>query len=122
MDYSILDYEQRTRLRGSRSERVNKLLLRAILDEQCKALIKEAVAFFAAAGKGNRSTQGLCRSKSRLLHSPGAESVMVWERAFRFDLKAQAFQARSSFGGRVNMVARRPDGAIHFGVPVDQEG
>jgi hypothetical protein len=54
IDHSILDYLQRTRSRRSRSERVNELLRRAILDEQYEALEREAAEFFAAAGKTER--------------------------------------------------------------------
>jgi Arc/MetJ-type ribon-helix-helix transcriptional regulator len=50
VDYSILDYLQRTRRHGSQSERVNELLRRAIFEEQYEALEKEAATFFAAAG------------------------------------------------------------------------
>jgi hypothetical protein len=54
IDRSILDYLQRTRSRRSRSERVNELLRRAILDEQYEALEREAAEFFGAAGKTER--------------------------------------------------------------------
>ncbi len=54
MDRSILDYLQRTRSSRSRSDRVNELLRRAILDEQYEALEKEAAEFFAGAGKTER--------------------------------------------------------------------
>ncbi len=55
MDRSILDYLQRTRSSGSRSERVNELLRRAILEEQYAALEREAGEFFAAAGRRERA-------------------------------------------------------------------
>ena len=59
IDRSILDYLQRTRSSRSRSERVNELLRRAILDEQYEALEREAAEFFAAAGKTER---GECKA------------------------------------------------------------
>ena len=55
IDRSILDYLQRTRSNRSRSERVNELLRRAILDEQYEALEREAAEFFAAAGETERA-------------------------------------------------------------------
>ncbi|MBZ5670258.1 MAG: hypothetical protein LAO04_11070 [Acidobacteriia bacterium] len=55
IDRSILDYLQRTRSSRSRSERVNALLRRAILEEQYEALEMEAAEFFAAAGKTERA-------------------------------------------------------------------
>ncbi len=48
VDRLILDYIQRTRSRRSRSERLNQLLRRAILEEQYEALEREAAAFFAS--------------------------------------------------------------------------
>lgn len=51
IDGAILDYLERTRAPRSRSERVNELLRRAILDEQQEALAQETAEFFAAAGK-----------------------------------------------------------------------
>lgn len=55
VDRSILDYLQRTRPSGSRSERVNELLRRAILEEQYEALAREAAAFFGASGRAERT-------------------------------------------------------------------
>jgi metal-responsive CopG/Arc/MetJ family transcriptional regulator len=55
IDRSILEYLQRTRSSRSRSERVNELLRRAILEEQHEALEREAAEFFAAAGKTERA-------------------------------------------------------------------
>lgn len=55
VDRSILDYLQRTHSSGSRSERVNALLRRAILAEQYEALEREAAEFFAAAGRTERA-------------------------------------------------------------------
>jgi len=55
IDRSILDYLQHTRSSRSRSERVNELLRRAILEEQYEALEREAAEFFAAAGKAERA-------------------------------------------------------------------
>jgi hypothetical protein len=55
IDRSILDYLQRTRSSRSRSERVNELLWRAILEEQYEALEREAAEFLAAAGKTKRA-------------------------------------------------------------------
>jgi hypothetical protein len=55
VDRSILDYIQRTRSRRSRSERVNELLRRAILQEQYDALEAEAAEFFAAVGRTDRT-------------------------------------------------------------------
>lgn len=51
VDSSILDYLQRTRSTRSRSDRVNELLRRGILEEQYEALALEAAEFFAASGK-----------------------------------------------------------------------
>jgi hypothetical protein len=51
VDRSILDYLQRTRSNRSRSERVNELLRRAIIQEQYETLEREAAEFFAATGK-----------------------------------------------------------------------
>lgn len=55
VDRSILDYLQRTRSGRSRSERLNELLRRAILEEQYEALEKEAGEFFAATGRTERA-------------------------------------------------------------------
>ena len=55
MDGSILAYLQRTRSGCSRSERVNDLLRRAILQEQYEAVEREAASFFASAGKAERA-------------------------------------------------------------------
>jgi hypothetical protein len=55
IDRSILDYLRRTRSNRSRSERVNELLRRGILQEQYEALEREAAEFFAAAGKSERA-------------------------------------------------------------------
>ena len=65
MDRSILDYLQRTRSSRSRSERVNELLRRAILEEQYEALASEAAGFFAAAGKAERTESGAFAAASR---------------------------------------------------------
>lgn len=55
VDRSILSYLQRTRSRGSQSDRVNELLRRAILKEQYEALEREAATFFAVAGRKERT-------------------------------------------------------------------
>ena len=65
IDISTLDYVQRTRSRRSRSERVNELLRRAILEEQYEALEKEAAEFFAAAGKTERAESKAFAAASR---------------------------------------------------------
>ena len=70
VDRSILEYLQRTLSSRSRSERVNELLRRAILDEQYEALAREAAEFFGAAGKSERAeakafAAGSLRSLSR---------------------------------------------------------
>jgi hypothetical protein len=65
VDRSILDYHQRTRSTRSRSERVNELLRRAILDEQYEALEREAAEFFAVAGKTERSESRAFAAASR---------------------------------------------------------
>ena len=65
VDRAILDYLQRTRSGRSRSERVNELLRRAILEEQYEALEKEAAEFFAAAGKTERAESKAFASASR---------------------------------------------------------
>ena len=72
VDRSILDYLQRTRSRRSRSERVNELLRRAILEEQYDALAREAAEFFAAAGKPERSeSKAFARAARRSLTRAG---------------------------------------------------
>ncbi len=65
MDRSILDYLQRTRSNRSRSERLNELLRRAILQEQYEALEKEAGEFFAASGKAERAESRAFAGASR---------------------------------------------------------
>ena len=65
IDISTLDYLQRTRSRRSRSERVNELLRRAILEEQYEALEKEAAEFFAAVGKTERAESKAFAAASR---------------------------------------------------------
>jgi len=65
VDRSILDYLQRTRSSRSRSERVNELLRRAILDEQYEALSREASEFFAAAGTTERAESKVFAEASR---------------------------------------------------------
>ena len=54
IDRSILEYVQRTRTHRSRSERVNELLHRAILQEEYEALEREAAAFYATETKRDR--------------------------------------------------------------------
>ena len=54
IDRSILEYLQRTRSSGSRSERVNALLHRAIREEQSDTLVQEAAEFFGAVGRAER--------------------------------------------------------------------
>ena len=65
IDRSILEYLQRTRSSRSRSERVNELLRRAILEEQYEVLEREAARFFAAAGKTERSEARAFAAASR---------------------------------------------------------
>jgi len=65
IDRSILDYLQRTRSSRSRSERVNELLRRAILEEQYEGLEREAAAFFAAAGEDERAERKAFTAASR---------------------------------------------------------
>ena len=55
VDRSILDYLQRTRSTRSRSERVNELLRRGILEEQYKALAQEAAEFFKVTREAERA-------------------------------------------------------------------
>jgi len=72
VDRSILDYLQRTRSSRSRSDRVNELLRRAILDEQYEALESEAAEFFAAAGKTERAeSKAFARASRRSLQRDG---------------------------------------------------
>ncbi len=72
MDRSILDYLQRTRSSGSRSERVNELLRRAILEEQYEALESEAAEFFGAAGRRERAeTRAFARATRRSITRAG---------------------------------------------------
>jgi hypothetical protein len=65
VDRSILDYLRRTRSKRSRSERVNELLRRGILQEQYEALEREAAEFFAAAGKPERAESRAFAAASR---------------------------------------------------------
>jgi hypothetical protein len=68
IDRSILEYLQRTRSHRSRSERVNELLHRAILQEQYEALGKEAAEFYARAGKKERTeTRAFASASQRSL-------------------------------------------------------
>jgi hypothetical protein len=55
IDRPILDYLQQTHSNGSRSERVNDLLRRAIREEQSEALAREAAEFFAATRESERA-------------------------------------------------------------------
>lgn len=55
VDRSILDYLQGTCSGRSRSDRVNELLRRAILEEQYEALAQEAAEFFATAARAERA-------------------------------------------------------------------
>ncbi len=72
VDRSVLDYLQRTRSGGSRSERVNELLRRAILHEQYEALEREAAEFFAAAGKAERAeSRAFARASRRAIARAG---------------------------------------------------
>jgi hypothetical protein len=73
VDRSILDYLQRTRSSGSRSERVNELLRRAILEEQYEALAREAAEFFAVAGKTERAeSRAFAKASRRSMTRAGA--------------------------------------------------
>lgn len=65
VDRSILDYLQRTRSHRSRSERVNELLRRAIIQEQYEALEREAAEFFAVTGKTERAESKAFAAASR---------------------------------------------------------
>ncbi len=65
VDRSILNYLQRTRSSRSRSERVNELLRRAILEEQYEALAREAAEFFAATGRMERAESRAFAEASR---------------------------------------------------------
>ena len=65
IDRTILEYLQRTRSHQSRSERVNELLHRAILQEQYEGLEKEAAEFYASAEKKDRAE---ARAFSRASH------------------------------------------------------
>ncbi len=68
IDRSILEYLQRTRSHRSRSERVNELLHRAILQEQYEALEKEAAEFYTSAGKKDRAeVRAFSRASQRSL-------------------------------------------------------
>ena len=72
VDRSILDYLQRTRSGRSRSERVNELLRRAILEEQYDALTREAAEFFAAAGSTERAeSRAFARASHRSITRAG---------------------------------------------------
>jgi hypothetical protein len=65
VDRSILDYLQRTRASRSRSERLNELLRRAIVDEQYDLLEREAAEFFAGVGKTERAESRAFAAASR---------------------------------------------------------
>ena len=65
VDRSILDYLQRTRSSRSRSERVNELLRRAILEEQYDALAQEAAKFFAPPARTERAESRAFAAASR---------------------------------------------------------
>jgi hypothetical protein len=54
IDRSVLDYLKRKGYSLSRSDRVNELLWRAILEEQYEALEREAAGFYGAAGQMER--------------------------------------------------------------------
>ncbi len=72
IDRSILDYLQRTRSGRSRSERVNELLGRAIVQEQYEALEREAAEFFGAAGRSERAeSRAFARATRRSLARDG---------------------------------------------------
>jgi metal-responsive CopG/Arc/MetJ family transcriptional regulator len=72
IDRSILDYLQRTRSSLSRSERVNELLRRAIIEEQYEALEREAAEFFAAVGKKERAeSQAFAAASHRAITREG---------------------------------------------------
>ncbi len=72
VDRSILDYLQRTRSSRSRSERVNELLRRAILEEQYESLGREAAEFFAATGKTERAeSRAFARASRRSITRAG---------------------------------------------------
>jgi len=72
VDRSILDYLQRTRSSRSRSERVNELLRRAILEEQYEALEREAAEFFAATGRRERAeSRAFARATRRSITRTG---------------------------------------------------
>lgn len=72
IDHSILEYLQRTRSGRSRSERVNELLRRAILEEQYEALERESAGFFAAAGRAERAeSRAFARASRRSLERGG---------------------------------------------------
>ena len=65
IDRPILDYLQRTGSGRSRSERVNELLRRAILEEQYEALAREAADFFADAAKAEGAERKVFATASR---------------------------------------------------------
>lgn len=65
VDRSILKYLQRTRSTRSRSERVNELLRRGIIEERYEALEREAEEFFADTTKAER-TESRAFSKASL--------------------------------------------------------
>lgn len=65
IERSIVDYLQQTHSNGSRSERVNELLRRAIREEQSEALAREAAEFFAATGEAERAESEAFSAASR---------------------------------------------------------
>jgi hypothetical protein len=73
IDRSILDYLEHPRANRSRSERANELLRRAILQEHCEALEKEAAEFYALTTKAERaeSRQFALASNRSLTRSRG---------------------------------------------------
>jgi hypothetical protein len=73
VDGSILDYLQRTRSGRSRSDRLNELLRKAILQEQYEALDKEAARFFAAVGGNERRERSAATAATQRLLSRDEE-------------------------------------------------
>ncbi len=64
VDRSILPYVQNTRQGRSRSERVNELLRRAIIQEQYERLAEEAAEFFSFKSKAERAEAKAFQSAS----------------------------------------------------------
>jgi hypothetical protein len=65
VDTGLIEYLQRTRHGRSRSERVNELLRRAILQEQYEALERECAEFFGGGGNERAERDAFAAASGR---------------------------------------------------------